>query len=86
VNDEVQDKPAMILETFEDYIRPRKNKSRKTQGETFDNFVKNLRLLIMDCDNKPKKKPKTKPGRHFGGCDHRGSEAHQSTGESPRPR
>ena len=58
-NNEGQDKPATILDKFEAYVRPRKNKRaarfqvkqrKQGEGESFDNFVKDLRLLIMDCD------------------------------------
>lgn len=53
-----EDKPDKILDKFEAYIRPRKNKrtarfkvKQRKQGESgsFDNFVKDLRLIIMDC-------------------------------------
>jgi hypothetical protein len=53
------DKPDKVLDKFEAYVRPRKNKRaarfkvkqrRQGEGETFDNFVKDLRLIIMDCE------------------------------------
>lgn len=54
-----EDKPDKILDKFEAYVRPRKNKrtarfkvKQRKQGESesFDNFVKDLRLIIMDCE------------------------------------
>lgn len=54
-----QDNPDIILGKLETYIRPRTNKRvarfkacqrKQTEGENFDNFVKDLRLLLMDCD------------------------------------
>ncbi|CAC5389962.1 unnamed protein product [Mytilus coruscus] len=54
-----QDDPDIILGKLETYIRPRTNKRvarfkacqrKQTEGETFENFVKNLRLLLMDRD------------------------------------
>jgi len=54
-----EDKPEKMLGKIEDYVRPRKNKRvsrfratqrKQAEGETFDNFVKDLRLLIMDCE------------------------------------
>lgn len=54
-----QDDPEIILKKFEDYVRPRKNKRaarfrvkqrKQTDGESFDNFVKDLRLILMDCE------------------------------------
>nr|XP_022311305.1 uncharacterized protein K02A2.6-like [Crassostrea virginica] len=53
------DKPNKILDKFEEYVRPRKNKraarfkvKQRKQGESesFDNFLKDLRLIIMDCE------------------------------------
>lgn len=54
-----QEDPSKVLDKFEAYIRPRKNKriarhrlkQRKQNGEeSFDNFVKDLRLILMDCE------------------------------------
>lgn len=54
-----QDDPNKILDKLETYIRPRTNKRvarfkavqrKQGEGESFDNFVKDLRLLLMDCD------------------------------------
>ena len=54
-----EDSPTAILQKFEDYILPRKNKriarykfSQRVQrmGESFDNFLKDLRILAMDCE------------------------------------
>lgn len=51
--------PEVVLQKFEDYVLPQRNKriarfqfNRRSQldGETFDNFVKDLRLLAMECD------------------------------------
>ena len=51
--------PVKVLAKFEAYIRPRKNKRiarhnlkqrRQTQAESFDKFLTDLRLIIMDCD------------------------------------
>ena len=56
---EDEDKPEKILEKLENYVRPKKNKRmarfrlhQRTQKETetFDNFVKDLKILAMDCD------------------------------------
>ncbi|XP_062574567.1 uncharacterized protein LOC134236415 [Saccostrea cucullata] len=53
------DDPKKILDKFEAYVRPRKNKraakfkvfQRKQQeGDPFDNFIKDLRLILMDCE------------------------------------
>jgi hypothetical protein len=53
------DKPDKILDKFEAYVRPRKNKRavrfrvkqrRQGKDETFDNFVEDLRLINMDCE------------------------------------
>lgn len=50
--------PEKVLDKFEKYIRPRKNKRiarhrfkqrKQDVSESFDNFVKDLRLLLMDC-------------------------------------
>ena len=44
---------------LEDYVKPLKNKHvarykahqrRQQEGETFNNFVKDLRILLMDCE------------------------------------
>lgn len=54
-----EDDPANILKKLEDYVRPHKNKRvaryklhrrKQLEGESFDNFVKDLRILLMDCD------------------------------------
>jgi hypothetical protein len=54
-----EDDPKEILNKLEEYVRPRKNKrmarfkvQRRTQSdsESFDNFVKDLRILLMDCE------------------------------------
>lgn len=54
-----QDDPSAILTKFGTYVRPRKNKRivrfrasqrKQSEGESFDNFVKDLRILLMDCD------------------------------------
>ena len=54
-----KDKPKVILKKFENYLRPRKNKrvarhrlkTRKLlAGESFDMFMKDIRILVMDCD------------------------------------
>lgn len=51
--------PVRVLNKFEAYIRPRKNKRiarhnlkqrRQTQSESFDKFLTDMRLIIMDCD------------------------------------
>ena len=53
-----QENPEAVLKKFEAYIRPRKNKRiarhrlkqrKQVDGESFDNFVKDLRLILMDC-------------------------------------
>lgn len=53
------DDPAVVLKKLEDYVKPLKNKRvarykahqrRQQEGETFDNFVKDLRILLMDCE------------------------------------
>ncbi|XP_060085903.1 uncharacterized protein K02A2.6-like [Ylistrum balloti] len=54
-----QDKPEVTLNKLEAYVRPRKNKRvarfrlkqrKQAEGESFDNFVKDVRLILMDCD------------------------------------
>lgn len=49
-----EDDPKKILDKFEVYVRPRKNKRaarfkvrqrRQHEGESFDNFFKDLRLI-----------------------------------------
>lgn len=54
-----KDDPVKVLDKFAGYIRPRKNKriarhrfKQRKQGttETFDHFVKDLRLLLLDCE------------------------------------
>ncbi|KAL0153751.1 hypothetical protein M9458_050972 [Cirrhinus mrigala] len=51
--------PSKVLDKFASYIRPRKNKriarhrfKQRKQGQTesFDNFLKDLRLILMDCE------------------------------------
>lgn len=51
--------PVKVLDKFAGYIRPRKKKriarhrfKQRKQGstESFDNFVKDLRLILMDCE------------------------------------
>ena len=58
-NEGEQDDPDIILNKLNNYVRPRKNKRiarfrasqrKQMEGETFDNFVKDLRILLMDCD------------------------------------
>lgn len=53
-----KDDLCKVLDKFANYIRPRKNKriarhhfKQRKQGVTegFDHFVKDLRLLLMDC-------------------------------------
>ena len=48
-----------VLDKLEAYVRPRKNKRiarhklklrKQSTGESFDNFVKDLRLILMDCE------------------------------------
>ena len=48
-----------VLDKLESYVRPRKNKRisrhklklrKQSQGESFDNFVKDLRHILMDCE------------------------------------
>ena len=54
-----QDDPDAILTKLETYVKPAKNKRiarfkaqqrKQTEGEAFDNFVKDLRLLLLDCE------------------------------------
>ena len=54
-----KENPKLVLDQFEKYVQPRKNKRmarhrlkqrHQTAAETFDNFVKDLRLIIMDCE------------------------------------
>ncbi|XP_031436483.1 uncharacterized protein LOC105909398 [Clupea harengus] len=51
--------PAKVLDKFANYIRPRKNKriarhrfKQRKQGptESFDKFLKDLRLILMNCE------------------------------------
>ena len=51
--------PVKVLDKLENYVRPRKNKRiarhklklrKQSQEESFDNFVKDLRLILMDCE------------------------------------
>ncbi|KAK0156522.1 Apoptosis-stimulating of p53 protein 1 [Merluccius polli] len=51
--------PDKVLDKFANYIRPRKNKriarhrfKQRKQGptESFDNFLKDLRVILMDCE------------------------------------
>ena len=42
-----------MLDNFANYIRPRKNKRiarQEGQSESFDHFVKDLRLILMDYE------------------------------------
>ena len=54
-----EDDPAEMLGKFENYVKPAKNKRvarfkahqrKQNEGGTFDHFVKDLRLLLLDCD------------------------------------
>ena len=54
-----EEDPAEILGKFENYVKPAKNKRvarfkahqrKHNEGEKFDHFVKDLRLLLLDCD------------------------------------
>lgn len=54
-----EDDPAAILGKLDEYISPKKNKRvarfkaqqrKQNDGENFDNFVKDLKLLVMDCE------------------------------------
>ncbi|XP_062583203.1 uncharacterized protein LOC134244964 [Saccostrea cucullata] len=54
-----EDDPKKIVKKLENYVRPKKNKRmarfrlhQRTQkeAETFDNLVKDLKILAMDCD------------------------------------
>ena len=51
--------PVKVLDKLEAYVRPRKNKRiarhklklrKQSTGESFDNFVKDLRLILMDSE------------------------------------
>lgn len=53
-----RDDPEEVLKKSEKYIRPRKNKRiachcfkqrKQGAGQSFDHFVKDLRLMLMDC-------------------------------------
>ena len=53
-----KEKPDSILQKFTDFVRP-KNKGvpcfrlrqrKQRDGEAFDNFLKDIRLTLMDCD------------------------------------
>ena len=55
-----EDNPTAILDKLVDYVRPRKNKRvarykvrqrKQKEGESFDNFVKDLKLILMDCEH-----------------------------------
>ncbi|GFO32668.1 centrin-1 [Plakobranchus ocellatus] len=48
-----------ISQKFDEHVRPRKNKQiarhklknrRQASGETFMNFVKDLKIILMDCE------------------------------------
>lgn len=50
---------TIVLDKFANYIRPRKNKRiarhrfkqrKQSATESFDHFLKDLRLLLMDCE------------------------------------
>ncbi|KAJ8315281.1 LOW QUALITY PROTEIN: hypothetical protein KUTeg_007431, partial [Tegillarca granosa] len=54
-----EDAPDNILDKLEAYVRPRKNKRvarfraqqrKQSHGESFDNFVKDLRIILIDCE------------------------------------
>ena len=54
-----QDDPDIVLQKLENYVRPAKNKRvarfkaqqrKQKEGESFDNFVKDLRILLLDCE------------------------------------
>ena len=54
-----QEGPDVILNKMETYVKQRKNKRvsrykaqqrKQLEGESFDNFVKDLKLLLMDCE------------------------------------
>ena len=56
---EDENDPDVVLNKMETYVKPRKNKRvsrykaqlrKQLEGESFDNFVKDLRLLLMDCE------------------------------------
>lgn len=51
--------PEKVLDKFANYIRPRKNKriarhrfkqSKQGASESLDHFVKDLKLLLVDCE------------------------------------
>ena len=51
--------PVKVLDKLEAYVRPRKNKCiarhklnlrKQNTGESFDNFVKDVRVIRMDCE------------------------------------
>ena len=51
--------PVKVLDKLEAYVQPQKNKRiaryklklrKQSAGESFDNFVKDLRLILMDCE------------------------------------
>ena len=51
--------PDSILNKLENYVRPAKNKSvarvkaqrrKQNEGDSVDNFVKDLNILLLDCD------------------------------------
>ena len=54
-----EDDPSAVLAKLKEYVKPAENKRiarfkahqrKQNEGETFDNFVKDLRLLLLDCD------------------------------------
>ena len=54
-----EDDPDAVLAKLKEYVKPAENKRiarfkahqrKQNEGETFDNFVKDLRLLLLDCD------------------------------------
>ena len=58
IPDDVEES-QVIFQKFEEYIRPRKNKRisrhklknrRQVSGETFMSFVKDLKVILLDCD------------------------------------
>ena len=59
IPDDVEDS-QVIFQKLEEYIRPRKNKRisrrklknrKQASGETFMNFVKDLKVFLMDCEH-----------------------------------
>ena len=53
------DDVGVVFRKFEEYVRPKKNKRlsrhklknrKQTNGETFTNYVKDLKVILMDCE------------------------------------